>query len=40
MSIKQIANALNFKNSSELGRFFKRHEGISPKKYQLFHINP
>jgi AraC family transcriptional activator of pobA len=35
MSIKQIASTLNFENSSELGRFFKRYEGVSPKAYQL-----
>jgi len=35
MSIKQIANALHFKTPSQLGRFFKRHEGMSPKEYRL-----
>jgi AraC family transcriptional activator of pobA len=34
-SIKQIASLLNFQNSSELGRFFKRYEKISPKNYRL-----
>jgi len=35
MSIKQIASTLNFENGSDLGRFFKRYEGLSPKAYQL-----
>ncbi len=38
MSIKQISSNLNFENSSELGRFFKRYEGLSPKAYRL-HFN-
>jgi len=37
MSIKQIAYALNFETLSQLGRFFKRYEGMSPKAYQLKH---
>ena len=39
MSIKQIASNLNFENSSEMGRFFKRYEEISPRNYQLRHKN-
>jgi len=35
MSIKQIAYALNFDTLSQFGRFFKRHEGVSPKAYRL-----
>lgn len=35
MSIKQIASSLHFENSSEMGRFFKRYEGLSPRNYQL-----
>ncbi|UFS63460.1 helix-turn-helix transcriptional regulator [Sulfurimonas sp. HSL-3221] len=35
MSIKQIAYALNFESPSQLGRFFKNHEGICPKEYRL-----
>ncbi len=35
MSIKQIAYALHFETVSQLGRFFKRHEGMSPKAYKL-----
>ena len=35
MPIKQIAYALHFESVSQLGRFFKRHEGLSPKGYRL-----
>jgi AraC family transcriptional activator of pobA len=35
LSIKQIAYALNFETSSQLGRFFKHYEGTSPKAYRL-----
>jgi len=35
MSIKQIAYTLNFESPSQLGRFFKNHEGICPKEYRL-----
>jgi len=37
MSIKQIAYVLHFETVSQLGRFFKRHEGLSPKAYRLKH---
>ena len=37
LSIKQIAYALHFETVSQLGRFFKRHEGMSPKAYRLKH---
>jgi len=37
MSIKQIAYALHFETVSQMGRFFKRHEGMSPKAYRLKH---
>lgn len=37
LSIKQIAYALHFDTVSQLGRFFKRHEGLSPKAYRLKH---
>jgi len=40
LSIKQIASSLNFENSSEMGRFFKRYEGVSPRNYQLQYKNP
>ncbi|MEN8147768.1 MAG: helix-turn-helix domain-containing protein [Campylobacterota bacterium] len=35
MPIKQMAYALNFETLSQFGRFFKRHEEISPKQYRL-----
>ena len=35
MSIKQIAYHLNFETPSQLGRFFKRYEEMTPKKYRL-----
>ena len=35
MSIKQISHALNFETPSQLGRFFKRYEDMSPKAYRL-----
>ncbi len=35
MSIKQISHALNFETLSQLGRFFKRYEGMNPKAYRL-----
>lgn len=35
MSIKQIAFSLNFENSSQMGRFFKKYEDKSPRTYQL-----
>ena len=35
MSIKQISHALHFETPSQLGRFFKRYEGMSPKSYRL-----
>ena len=37
LSIKQIASYLNFENSSDFSRFFKRYEKISPKNYR-FHF--
>ena len=37
MSIKQISHAINFETPSQLGRFFKRYEGMSPKAYRLKH---
>ena len=35
MSIKQIAYHLNFETPSQLGRFFKRYEEMTPKEYRL-----
>ena len=40
LNINQISDVLNFDNSSNLGRFFKKYEGISPSKYRLIFINP
>ena len=34
-SIKQIAYLINFETLSQLGRVFKRHEGMSPRRYRL-----
>lgn len=33
-NIKQIADALGFKNQSHFGRFFRQHTGISPQQYR------
>jgi len=35
LSIKQISHSLNFETPSQLGRFFKRYEGMSPNAYRL-----
>jgi len=34
MSIKEIAQTLNFTNQSFLGKYFKEHVGVSPTKYR------
>lgn len=34
MTVQQIAAELNFPNPSFFGQFFKRHEGITPKKFR------
>lgn len=34
MSIQEIADRMNFPDQSYLGRYFKRHEGLSPKEYR------
>lgn len=33
-SVQQVANSLNFCNASFFGKFFKKHVGCSPGKYQ------
>lgn len=34
LSIKEITEALKFRNQSAFGKYFKKHEGISPKAYR------
>ena len=34
MSIKEIAQQLNFSNQSFLGKYFKEHTGFSPSSYR------
>ena len=34
MSIKQIAEELNFPNQSSLGKYFKEHYGTSPSHFR------
>ncbi len=35
LSIKEISSTLYFANSSDFGRFFKRHKELSPRDYRL-----
>ena len=36
-AVKQIALELNFDSSSQFGRFFKHHSGMSPKEFKILH---
>lgn len=37
LSIKEIANLYNFESSSYLGRYFRRHIGMTPSEYRNCH---
>lgn len=40
LTIAQIADLLHFANQSFLGKFFKRHLGVSPSEYRGHHLTP
>lgn len=40
LTIAQIADLLHFANQSFLGKFFKRHIGVSPSEYRGHHLTP
>lgn len=39
-TIKEITSSLNFADQSSFGKFFKKHTGISPKKYKEEYATP
>lgn len=39
-TIKEITSTLNFADQSSFGKFFKKHTGISPKKYKEEYASP
>ena len=39
ITIQQITESLNFSDQSSFGKFFKKHVGISPKKYRESHVS-
>ncbi len=40
LTIGQVADALHFSSQSFLGKFFKRHLGVSPSEYRDDHLTP
>ena len=34
LSIQEISDELNFSDQASFGKFFKKHTGVSPKKYR------
>jgi len=38
-SIKQIAHYLNFDSSSQMGRFFRNYENMTPKEYRILYAD-
>ncbi len=38
LSVKEIATLYNFESTSYLGRYFRRHTGMTPSEYRDHHI--